>query len=418
MRRALMSRPLLMCLLPLAVAACGGETIPPAPGPAHLSPTVTATATATATPTALPSATPTPSPAATPTPDPTPAATATPISAVTPTPATTPEATPEPISEPHEFTLIKRVERRPLPTGVALYYWVTGSRGRDLRRVLFDGAAGSYREDRPLAFFDDKGGVEHAGVSASGQEVAAMVCHVGRCSWVIEWESPDAVQHLWVSRDAGRTWEDLGQVLPGSLVGAVTEADVVVVEWNLWESREWWNVSDEEWSEMLERLAPLGLDEVEGWESRNRWAVSGEAYTQAEPTRPRLARVFWRRGGTRPDGSVAWTSWKQGDYTSWVHGYHLLVIADKEGAVQERYRGVESLEKWRSATFATNDLLLRPTELGSEMGDRVANAEVIDLAASTLYAIEGLSLPLGFDPETDGQQEVYYQFIAARPAPD
>ena len=251
MRRARACLPLFAFVASLAAMACGGETIPPARESGASAPTATATpkaeptrtatptavptatpspsasptptpptATATATPTPGRTATPTPSPAATPTPDPTPAATATPISAVTPTPATTPEATPEPISEPHEFTLIKRVEPRPLPTGVALYYWVTGSRGRDLRRVLFDGAAGSYREDRPLAFFDDKGGVEHAGVSASGQEVAAMVCHVGRCSWVIEWESPDAVQHLWVSRDAGRTWEDLGQVLPGSRVGS------------------------------------------------------------------------------------------------------------------------------------------------------------------------------------------------------
>ncbi len=77
---------------------------------------------------------------------------------------------------------------------------------------MFDEVAGAYREHRPLAFFDGQGRVVEARVSPGGQEMAAMICHVGYCAGTHAPVSADALQHLWISRDAGRTWGDLGQV--------------------------------------------------------------------------------------------------------------------------------------------------------------------------------------------------------------
>ena len=450
MRRALMSRPLLMCLLPLAVAACGGETIPPAPGPAHLSPTGTATAAAvptlTATPTAVPTAT--PSPTATPVPSPSPS----PTDTATPTPE--PSPTPEPTPEPHgiEFTPITRVDPRPLPAGIALYYWVTSCTGcegglLDLRRVVFDEAAGALREDRPLAFFD--GMSESFGVSGSGRTMAATICHAGLC--YVEgvsgmYPTADAEPRLWVTRDGARTWEDWGRLLPETRIVEVTDDDVLVETENVWDKREHWNLTDQEWADMLARLAPLGLDELEGWEYRFRWIISGEEHSlqadwdvspwwftyvgwrEGQPVwlpgwsplsvrlfadvellpAPSLAGLDWGWADVRPNGAIAWSAEAQGD--------HLLAITDEDGTVQEVYGAAEPL--W--GHFATDGVLIRPKSLPAPRDAliEIRGAEILDLATSSIHDIDGLSLPLGFDPETDGQQEVYYQFIAARPAPD
>ncbi len=204
-RRARFSRRLLICLLPLAVTACGDEAIPPATGPAHQTPTMTAT--------------PSPEPTATPTTPPTPRATPPPTVAATATPEPTPTAAPE--APAIEHTALTWGEPRPLPAGIALYYQVAGCMGcgwgfGDVKRVVFDEVAGTYREDRPLAFFDGKGTVVDADVGPGGQEMAAMICHVGSCAGTHAPVSGDALQHHWISRDAGRTWDDLGPVPPST----------------------------------------------------------------------------------------------------------------------------------------------------------------------------------------------------------
>ena len=410
MRRARAFLPLLACLLPLAAAACGGESIPPAPGPAHRPPA--ATASPTPTPTAMPSptsvstATPSPSPSPSPTPPP------------TVTPAATPEPTPEPPAI--EYTPITRGEPRPLPWSVALYYRVThcdgcGAGFGDLRRVVFDEAAGEYGETRPTAFFDAIGMVNSAAVSADGQEVAVMVCHVQPCGGEYSeyLPGPEAEQRLWISRDAGQQWEDLGLVLPGSEIRDVVDGDVLVEQENYWSDRQRWiDLDDEAWEALLEGLAALGLDSREGWERRSLWVVSGEeAPPASEPESPALGGLDWVSVGKATEGLFLWAA-RQRDT-------NLLAIATEQGAVQHVYGTAEW--RWgpepdgdpsRIPRFVTDDLLVRPSWTAPEPIQ--ATAEIIDLEAAVVHEVTGLTLPREVEVYP---QEEYYHFWASRPVP-
>ena len=417
--------------LMLAVAACDGDATPPA------STAVDDSAAAVAAPaparTSTPSPEPTPSltPAPTPTPSPTPVSTPTPSPTSGPTPASTAvpdatsEPTPTPTPEPHgiEFKPITRGEPRPLPEGLALYYAVwpcnqCDSGPSDIRRVVFDGGAGAFREDRPLAFFDGATARGYyplrrvLGVSESGQTLAARICHAGFCE--VDgldgaYPSADAELRLWVTRDGGRMWEDWGQLLPNTGIAEVTDDDVLVWTRNIWHAREDWDrLTNKEWEEMLAHLALLGLDEREGWDERFRWVASGEAHsTPPGPTPPTVGGLDWWLVGTRPDGTVAWSAAAQGDY--------LLAITDQEGSVGRVYGATD----WVDGSFIADDLLVRSIFLPDSRGwIQIAAVDLIDLATSTVHEVEGLTLPLGFDPEMGGPQRGYYHLIAARPAPD
>lgn len=212
---------------------------------------------------------------------------------------------------------------------------------------MFDEVAGAYREDRPLAFFDGQGEVVEARVSLSGQEMAAMICHVGSCAGTHAPVSADALQHLWISRDAGRTWGDLGQV-PAS--------------------------------------TPLAGDS----------SLFGE-----ESSPP---------SGTGYGRTIAWRSLAQ--------GYYLFAIADQEGAVQRVYGSEEPLGDWQRGVSITGDLVVWWEETYVDGLTTLAGAQMVDLATATIHKVAGLSLPLGFDPEGDPEQdEFYYGLTAARPAP-
>ena len=451
--------------LMLAVAACDGDATPPAstavddsaaavaapaPAPATtpsatpeptLAPTLTASPTpaATSTPSPTPSPPPAPTPAPSPTPSPTPTPTSTPSPTLTPTPmpSLTPEPTPTPTPEPTptltpepqgiEFTPITRGEPRPLPAGIALYYWVypcTGCDGApfDLRRIVFDEAAGALHQDRPLASFDgvnDHEGhlynpVRSFGMSESGQTLAVAICHVGYCevnpvdgAWL---PSADAELRLWVSHDGGRTWEDRGELLPETRIAEVTDDDVLVWTYNIWQTREdWGELTDEEWEQMLERLATLGLDEREGWRYRLRWVRSGEAYSPLpEPMPPSVGAVNWNRTDMRLDGVVAWAAGTRGGY--------VIALANADGSVRRAYASTDDLE---GRLFIVENVLVRPTSvvrLGNFRHD-LATLEIIDLTSATLHEVEGLALPPGLDPEAGGSQHEYYYLITARPAP-
>ena len=414
MRRARASLPLFALVLPLAVAACGGESIPPAPGPAHQTPAVTAsptpTPTATPSPTSVPAATPSPSPSPSPTPPP------------TATQAATPEPTPEPTPAPPpvEYTPITRVEARTLPPGVALYYRVTscyacGHGFGDLRRIVFDDVSRFYRETRPLAFFDDIGVVNEASVSAGGQEIAVMICHVQPCGGEYSEyiPGPEAEQRLWISRDAGRQWEDLGPVLPGSEIEVVLDGDVLVEQENYWSDRQRWiDLDDEAWEALLEGLAALGLDSREGWERRSLWVVSGEEAPPASgPESPALGDLDWMSVGNTTEGFFLWAA-QQGDT-------NLLAIATEQGAVQRVYGTAEF--RWgpepngdpsRIPRFVTDDLLVRPSWTAPEPIQ--ATAEIIELEAAVVHEVTGLTLPREVEVYP---QEEYYHFWAARPVP-
>ena len=396
-RRARFSRRLLMCLLPLAVAACGDEAIPPATGPAHQTPTITVTASPEPTVTAT--TTPTPEPTATVT------ATAEPTPTPTPPPTATPEPTPTPEARPIEYTEVTVGEPRLLPAGIALYFWVwpcteCDAGPIDLGRIVFDEAVGKLSFDRPLAFFDDVGPfpatVIDFGVSGSGQTMAATICETGFCfdCWVgncLDYGSHptvDAELRLRVSRDDGLTWEDWGLVLPGTTISEVTDEDVRLRTWNIWDSRGDWDLTDEEWEEMLARLEPLGLGELEEGGFWDRWVVSGK---EPAPSAP---------GGREPGHEML-------RWSAEVEGLQLFAIADEEGVVEQVYGSVQPL--W--APSRPHDLLLRPVSLPTPYFPAIfhfrtgpLDVALLDLATLTFHQVDGLSM------RTE-------DLFAARPAP-
>ena len=396
MRRAVA---LVCCVLALAAAACDSEPTSPASSPADPTPPAAVTAAPTATTT-------TPPPSAS-TPRPTPSPSAPPES--TSTPSATPEATTAPTLPPYdiEFTPITRGEPRPLPAGLALYYFVLGCTACDgevvdYRRVFFDDAVGAFREDRPLKFFDGASDREHYNpvrsfeVSESGQTLAATVCHAGYCE--IEpvggasGPSADTELRLWVSHDGGGTWEDQDQLLPQTRIIEVTDDDVLVSTSNVWRAREHWTwLTDEEWEAMLARLAPLGLaDELEGWAERTRWVAAGEAYSRPPaPVAPRLGDLNWWRLRDQPATAVMWAATAQDNY--------LLVIADREGSIERVYG---ARDWFAGGSFITDDLLIRSRTLtGTPFWIEATTMELVDLATASIHEVEGLSLPFGLDIE-------------------
>ena len=344
-----------------------------------------------------------------------------------------PEPTPLPAA-PHgiEFTPITRGEPQRLPVSIALYYRVTGCYAcghgfGDLRRIRFDEVAGTYREDRLEAFFDDRGLVNSARISRDGQQIAFMVCRRGHyCGgeYAQYFPTPDAEQDLWISEDAGRTWKLLGPVLPGSVIVDMRDGDVLVEEQNYWSERHrrWSELSDEAWEAVLARLGGLGLlDNPEGWEKRSRWIVSGkEPPPGSEPRPPMLGGLAWMRVGAMPDGAIMWAAEAREE--------HLLAITDERGGVRRVY----GAEEWRWGpdpigdprripAAATDHLLVRPSwtsrPLASGHQRIEATVELIDLATATIREVEGLTLPGAVGPSPDPARTEYYHFWAARPAP-
>ena len=370
-RRARVFLPLLASVV-LVATACGGETIPPAPGPAHRPPAVTATPEPEPTPTAsaTPDATPVAKPASSPSPTPPSAVTAT----RTPEPTSAPTAAPPAI----EYTPITRGEPRPLPPDVALYYYLAlpctlcAPLPYDLRRVVFDEVVGELREDRPLSFFDgvidffDHSSLDYGtqkvtsfGASSSGRTLAVTLCHVGRCQVepvggvypTLDWEL-----RLWVSDDSGRTWEDRGLLLPETVIGDVTDSDVLLRTWNFWRYADR-KYTDAELERMRGLLEPLGLDALEGREHWLRWVVSGDepAPVTPEATPVGLGWVDWRRLAPLPSGSIAWSAVAEGVY--------LLAITSAEGAVEKMFGSAEPLWEHRAWWFRSGEDLEIPRYL-------------------------------------------------------
>ena len=266
--------------------------------------------------------------------------------------------------------------------------------------------------------------------------MAATICHAGLC--YVEgvsgmYPTADAEPRLWVTRDGARTWEDWGRLLPETRIVEVTDDDVLVETENVWDKREHWNLTDREWADMLARLTPLGLDELEGWEYRFRWIISGKStrcrltgmYPRGgSPTwvggrvslwwlpgwsplsvrlfadvellpAPSLAGLDWGWADVRPNGAIAWSAEAQGD--------HLLAITDEDGTVQEVYGAAEPL--W--GHFATDGVLIRPKSLPAPRDAliEIRGAEILHLATSSIHDIDGLSLPLASTQRrTDGRR--------------
>ena len=361
--------------------------------------------------------------------------TATPLPGVRSKPDATmsPGPTPLPV-EPHgiEFTPITRGEPQRLPVSIALYYRVTecyacGHGFGDLRRIGFDEVAGTYREDRLEAFFDNKGLVNSARISRDGQQIAFMVCHRGHyCGgeYAEYFPTPDAEQSLWISGNAGRTWKLLDPVLPGSVIVDMRDGDVLVEERNYWSERHrrWSELSDEAWEAVLARLGGLGYSttrragEAFSLDRLGEGAAAGIRAETPDGGRPGLD-ARWRHA----DGAIMWAAEARKE--------HLLAITDERGSVRRVY----GAEEWRWGpdpngdprripAAATDDLLVRPSwtsrPLASGHQRIEATAELIDLATATIREVEGLTLPGAVGPRPDPARNEYYHFWAARPAPD
>lgn len=389
------------CTLSLAAVACEDDPASPASEPSEPAPAVTSTATPTAA-AASPDTTkaPTPTPAPTASPEPTSEPTPSPTPTPTPTLAltSTPTPTPEPVAAGP--IPIKRGESRALPADIALYYWLVpcidcGGVPFDLRRVVFDEAAGALREDRPLAFFDGSNDiaqyypVRSFGVSASGQTLAATICHAALCD-VEPFEgeagpSADTELRLWVSRDGGAAWQDWGQLLPQTSIIEVTDADVLVATLNIWQTREGWNwLVEEEWEAMLARFEPLGLEEREGWVQKRQWVASGKEAT----------------------GAAVRSSTEEGPL--------VLAIPTQDGSTGHVVHAVDQ----PGGPAIVGNRWFRPIGLlGTVHGIVAAAMEFVDLTTATVHTISGLSLPFGLDIETADRQREHYQFLTARPEP-
>jgi len=83
--------------------------------------------------------------------------------------------------------------------------------------------------ERPWAFFDERPGyVNDFGVEPRGRTLAALECSRGSCASGYGGPTEDALLQLWVSRDAGGTWELWGEVPQWVRIETVTEEDVAL----------------------------------------------------------------------------------------------------------------------------------------------------------------------------------------------
>ena len=413
------------------LASCGGNESAPvtptrAPPPAAAS-RAPETPSASATPEVVSTPTPAPPPTAVRTPPPTASPTsareASPTASPSPTPTVTPPPTPTPKPVAFEYTELTLGEPRPLPADVALFYRVGGCGAcnacgmgfGDIRRVVFDAAAGEYREDRPAPA---AGHLQDLEVSPGGREMAAMVCHKGSCHGFYDAPSVDAEQHLWVSRDGASTWTDLGPTLPAAGIRAVTSDAILIEEWNYWGDRSWYDITDGEWEELLARLGPLGLDDLEGVppeSPRPRWAAFGPETPVPEigpETDIGLSLAWeWAEGrpawaGTPGLGGFTWLS-----QDSLPHGGRvwagisanrtLLATNDEQGVLQDVYDVTGIAAEWPYGTpFAVPESLLVYEQLTCFGGSgQIAEVRLVDIATGSIHPVEGLSLPMGVDEQ-------------------
>ncbi len=136
-----------------------------------------------------------------------------------------------------DFRRLDHANPRDLPAGYALIYAVVPCYGcgigriGDVRRAVFDEKAGTLREERLLAFFEERGDDAFGfAVSQSGREMAVMACAVGFCGPGEALPSEDAEQRLWTSDDGGGTWTNAGEVTTGASLLRVTADDIVLLE--------------------------------------------------------------------------------------------------------------------------------------------------------------------------------------------
>ena len=414
-RRARAFLPLLGSLV-LFATACGGEPIPPAPGPAHQTPAAAAaTATASPEPTAVatptspatppPTASPSPSPVATPTPSPT----------VTATPAREPTTTPSPAATESaiEYTPLTMGEPQVLPAGTALYYEEHYCEGVFNTHRVTAAPSGELVFDRPLAFFDDRDGrVLLLGVSADGQTVAARHCEqAGPCGGM-DRPDPRAEWAVWASGDGGRAWERWGGGIPAAVSPPKYFLDVLVTDQDVTVNFSGEGGRELSWFRSGEALEPPeGLDSplaIVGWRTvegspEPLWSAVGATVVAASGDRLPEPPARFNFVMTLPDGSMLWKAIGDGGPFS-----HRFVRMDDEGLLA----GAWSLDgSLRVVDHLERDVFVG--ERGPGGCGPSATTVLVDLGAGTVHEVLGLHESLHDNPDTG-----VLTLFAARPAPD
>lgn len=279
-------------------------------------------------------------------------------------------AAPEPPPPEWDQDWLERGWPRPLPAGYALVYAVLPCSGcgfysvGDVRRAVFDEEAGALREERLLAFFEERDtDVFDFAVSESGREMAALACVAGYCGQGDAWPSEDAVQRLWTSGDGGGTWTNAGEVTPGSKLLRVTADDVALGEWT----------------------APD--------QHLVRWFTSGKAL--AAPAAPAGVADYLRRS--------VFAGWSEDDRPVWRFGdVHLAAGGDRVPAPAPH----RSWNPARAISTAGGESLI------------ISNADgvivLIDLATRRYHLLSGLPVANGYGYVSDYRQPdvpAYYRLL-------
>jgi hypothetical protein len=203
-------------------------------------------------------------------------------------------------------------------------------------RTVSGADAETVTAERPWAYFDERTGyLVDFGMGPRGQTLAALECLRGSC---VGYDGPseDALLALWVSRDAGQTWEEWGEVPPDVRIEVVSSNDVALWHGH-WEDRGTW------WFRSGKEVAPPeghDVDFIARWTLDDEGAVSPlwrlgsdrTSYVTASGQSLSAPSVGSNAGGwpmPLSDG-VLWSRVEE-------DGASLFVVTDRTGAVRDAY---------------------------------------------------------------------------------
>lgn len=244
--------------------------------------------------------------------------------------------------------------------------------------------------ERPWAYFDERPGyVVDFGLGPGGQTLAALECSRGRCASGYEGPSEDALLELWVSRDAGGTWEFWGEVPQYFGIETVTDDDVALREGFEWKGTRIW------WFHSGNKEAPPEGHEVEyiaGWFPDHEggvsplWKIRDDGATYVTATGQTLsapaANDYERWSPIFLTDGVLWSQVGR-------QGADRFVLTDGTGAVQGAYAWVAPQQPLRlSARVADHRFV---GELGHPRCVADTTKVVVDFATRTVHPLPELS---------------------------